>query len=74
MKKQIVIINGTGGSGKDTFVEFCTKYGKIMNFSSVDKVKEIAKYIGSIVIVIYNFFLGIINIKFNEIRTFTQII
>ncbi len=46
MKKQIVIINGTGGSGKDTFVEFCTKYGKIMNFSSVDKVKEIAKYIG----------------------------
>ncbi|MBQ9313463.1 MAG: hypothetical protein IJ220_00430 [Clostridia bacterium] len=46
MKKQIVIINGTGGSGKDTFVEFCSKYGKVMNFSSVDKVKEIAQAIG----------------------------
>ena len=46
MKKQIVIINGTGGSGKDTFVEFCSNYGKVMNFSSVDKVKEIAQAIG----------------------------
>lgn len=46
VKKQIVIINGTGGSGKDTFVEFCSKYGKVMNFSSVDKVKEVAKLIG----------------------------
>ena len=44
--KQIVIINGTGGSGKDTFVEFCQKYGKVKNFSSIDKVKEIAKQIG----------------------------
>lgn len=46
MEKQIIIINGTGGSGKDTFVEFCSKYGKIVNFSSIDKVKEIAKLIG----------------------------
>jgi len=46
MKKQIVVINGTGGSGKDTFVEFCSKYGKVMNFSSVDKVKEVARVIG----------------------------
>lgn len=46
MKKTIVVINGTGGSGKDTFVEFASKYGKITNFSSVDKVKEIAKLIG----------------------------
>lgn len=44
--KQIIIINGTGGSGKDTFVEFCSKYGKVMNFSSIDKVKEIARLIG----------------------------
>lgn len=44
--KQIVIINGTGGSGKDTFVEFCQKYGKVKNFSSIDKVKEIARLIG----------------------------
>lgn len=43
MKKRIVIINGMGGSGKDTFVEFCAKHTKIMNISSVDKVKEAAK-------------------------------
>lgn len=46
MEKQIVIINGTGGSGKDTFVQFCSKYNKVMNFSSIDKVKEIARLIG----------------------------
>ena len=46
MEKQVIIINGTGGSGKDTFVEFVSKYAKIFNFSSVDKVKEIAKAIG----------------------------
>jgi len=46
MKKEIVIINGVGGCGKDTFVEFCAKYGKVMNFSSVDKVKEVARVIG----------------------------
>ena len=46
MEQQIIIINGTGGSGKDTFVKFCSKYGKIMNFSSVDKVKKVAKIIG----------------------------
>lgn len=46
MEKQIVVINGTGGSGKDTFVEFVSKYAKVFNFSSVDKVKEIARAIG----------------------------
>ncbi len=43
MEKRIIIINGMGGSGKDTFVEFCAKYAKVMNISSVDKVKEAAK-------------------------------
>ena len=46
MKKQIIVINGTGGCGKTTFVEFTQKYGKVINFSSVDKVKEVAKLIG----------------------------
>ena len=46
MDKYIVIINGTGGSGKDTFVSFVSKYNKVYNFSSIDKVKEIAKEIG----------------------------
>lgn len=44
--KHIIIINGTGGSGKDTFVNFCSKYAKVVNFSSIDKVKEIATYAG----------------------------
>lgn len=41
--KQIIIINGSGGVGKDTFIDFCKKYAKILNISSVDKVKEAAK-------------------------------
>lgn len=44
--KKIVVINGTGGCGKDTFVEFCSKYASVYNFSSIDKVKEVAKVIG----------------------------
>ena len=46
MSKVIVVINGTGGSGKDTFVEYSSKYAKVANFSSIDKVKEIATYAG----------------------------
>lgn len=54
MKKQIFVINGSGGVGKDTFVEMVTtemndtmkKFHTVINFSSVDKVKEIAKEIG----------------------------
>lgn len=46
MNKRIVIINGTGGSGKDTFVEYTSRYCKVFNFSSVDKVKEIARMVG----------------------------
>src|SRR5574344_92768 len=46
MKKYIIIINGTGGSGKDTFVDMVSKYHKVYNVSSIDKVKEIAKMIG----------------------------
>lgn len=43
MQKQVIIINGTGGSGKDTFVQFCSEFLNITNISSVDKVKEAAK-------------------------------
>lgn len=54
MDKQIFIINGSGGVGKDTFVKFVTielndilkKFHTVINFSSVDKVKEIAREIG----------------------------
>ena len=43
MDKQVIIINGTGGSGKDTFVKFCSEFTDVTNISSVDKVKEAAK-------------------------------
>ena len=43
MDKKIIIINGTGRSGKDTFVSYCSEYKKVLNVSTVDKVKEAAK-------------------------------
>lgn len=54
LNKQIFIINGSGGVGKDTFVKFISdelndimkKFHTVVNFSSVDKVKEIAREIG----------------------------
>ena len=54
MDKHIFIINGSGGVGKDTFVELVStelnnilkKFHTVINFSSIDKVKEIAKEIG----------------------------
>lgn len=46
MNKSIFIINGSGGVGKDKFVELFSQYVPTINFSSIDKVKEIAKLIG----------------------------
>ena len=43
MDKKIIIINGSGGVGKDTFVDFCKEFTDVKNISSVDKVKEAAK-------------------------------
>ena len=43
MEKSIIIINGTGGAGKDTFVSFCSEVTGVLNVSTVDKVKEAAK-------------------------------
>ena len=43
MEKSIIIINGTGGAGKDTFVSFCSEVTGVLNVSAVDKVKEAAK-------------------------------
>lgn len=44
--KRIVIINGSGGVGKDTFIDFCSEFVKVKNISSVDKVKKAAKILG----------------------------
>ena len=51
MNKQVFIINGTGGCGKDTFVslfsEELKKYNKdTINYSSVQIIKEIACRVG----------------------------
>lgn len=48
MDKQIFIINGSGFVGKDTFVTLVSESfdGSVMNFSSVDRVKAVAKSIG----------------------------
>lgn len=51
MKKQVFIINGSAGHGKDTFVEMVRNYFykpliTVENYSSVSKIKEIAKIIG----------------------------
>lgn len=42
MKKNIIVINGSGGVGKDTFVSICSEFKKVLNISTVDKVKEAA--------------------------------
>lgn len=44
--KKVFIINGCGGVGKDTFVDFVNDYVPCTHLSSVTKVKEIAKMIG----------------------------
>lgn len=44
--KSIVIINGSGGVGKDTFVDICKQYVECEHISSVDKVKEVAAQLG----------------------------
>ena len=46
MYKRVFIINGSGGCGKDTFVSLVSDISYTINFSSVDKVKEIATIIG----------------------------
>lgn len=46
MKKTIIIINGKGGSGKDTFVNIISKYYKVQNVSSIDPIKNAASLLG----------------------------
>lgn len=47
MTNKVFIINGTGGSGKSTFVKFCAEFNdNICEISTVDFVKEVARYVG----------------------------
>lgn len=44
---KIICINGQGGAGKDTFVDFCaTNRARVRNFSMVDCIKRIASVAG----------------------------
>ncbi len=42
MNKIIIIINGSGGVGKDTLCDIVGKHYSTMNVSSIDPIKEIA--------------------------------
>lgn len=43
---KIFVINGSGGNGKDTFVEMCSEFIDTLNISSVDQVKGIGTQMG----------------------------
>lgn len=46
---KIILINGAGGVGKDTFVQICQRMAdkdKILNISTVDLIKQAAKILG----------------------------
>ena len=40
----LIILNGCGGVGKDTFVNICSEYLSLENYSTIDKYKFIAKH------------------------------
>lgn len=44
--KEIVVINGSGGSGKSTFVSFVKKYSSVYEISSVERIKQAATLLG----------------------------
>ncbi|MBQ2884900.1 MAG: hypothetical protein IJE43_14170 [Alphaproteobacteria bacterium] len=44
--KKVLIINGMGGAGKDTFVNFLKEFIPTLHISIVDNVKQIAKELG----------------------------
>lgn len=46
LNKQVIVINGMGRSGKDSFVKLFQKHYKTINFSSIDTVKEIVSIAG----------------------------
>lgn len=43
MEKVVIIINGSGGVGKDTLCDFAGKHFKVQTVSSITPIKEIAK-------------------------------
>lgn len=46
MNKIVIVINGQGGSGKDTVCSIVGKHYKVKNVSTVDPIKSIARFAG----------------------------
>ena len=46
LNKQIIILNGSGTSGKGTFVKILNKYIPTMEYSIVNKPKDVVRYAG----------------------------
>lgn len=46
MDKVVIVINGQGGSGKDTVCKIIAKRFGVLNISTVDPIKEIASFAG----------------------------
>ena len=46
MNKVAIVINGSGGVGKDTLCDIAAKHFKVKNISSITPIKEIAALMG----------------------------
>lgn len=46
LNKQIIILNGSGTSGKGTFVKLLNKYINVLEYSIANKPKRVLKYAG----------------------------
>lgn len=46
MEKIVIIINGTGGAGKDTLCSLAEKHYKVKNISAITPIKDIARNCG----------------------------
>lgn len=45
-KKLVFITNGTGGCGKDTFADILGKYTTVTKISSIEPIKQFARFMG----------------------------
>ena len=46
INKKVIILNGRGGVGKDTFVDLCGEFCRALHTSSVKPIKKLAEEIG----------------------------